>query len=232
MRCGVCSTSFNALENLSELAFKSMPARRGSDLAGRLDDRRGAAGQREYRAVRARRARRRARSAAPDGADDEGAPWNFTAMPPTSTACSSSRIRARASNRECANPRADRDDLDSTDEHPILVLDEQDESIEEAESIVPRHIGPSTSEEPARASADSTAPRILIPDEMRRRLAEEAAARDSAAREFETRGIVGRIPVTTLALGCGRRLARPSLRPSRSSTASATTWSRAPASDP
>ena len=39
---------------------------------------------------------------------------------------------------------------------------------------------------PQPKSSGHTAPRILIPDEMRKRLAEEAAARAEAAREFES----------------------------------------------
>jgi hypothetical protein len=95
-------------------------------------------------------------------------------------------------------------DLDSTDEHPILVLDERDELPdepatdetdedveEEGESIVletRRPIEaplPEVPRPPMPAAANLTAPRILIPDEMRRRLAEEASARETAAREFE-----------------------------------------------
>jgi hypothetical protein len=71
-------------------------------------------------------------------------------------------------------------DLDSTDEHPILVLEESDDA---SESIVLETL-PAVPE-PVSAPAGFTAPRILIPDEMRRRLAEEAAARAEAAREFE-----------------------------------------------
>jgi hypothetical protein len=110
-------------------------------------------------------------------------------------------------------------DLESTDEHPILVLDERDEPIgqveepDEAEDDAP--VGESivleTLPEPAPAAAPRpaptvakpapmpspssgghTAPRILIPDEMRKRLAEEAAARASAARDFEA--VVGDAP--------------------------------------
>jgi hypothetical protein len=95
-------------------------------------------------------------------------------------------------------------DLDSTDEHPILVLDESDEADEPeeidpeaGESIVletvtpeppPDAPAPSPTPPPAaRRAAPSghTAPRILIPDEMRKRLAEEAEARDAAAALFE-----------------------------------------------
>jgi hypothetical protein len=86
-------------------------------------------------------------------------------------------------------------DLDSTDEHPILVLEESDapEEAEAGESIVletpPEVPGPVaepvTPAPAAPATRSFTAPRILIPDEMRKRLAEEARARAEAAREFE-----------------------------------------------
>jgi hypothetical protein len=111
-------------------------------------------------------------------------------------------------------------DLDSTDEHPILVLDERDDSPEEepeeemvVESIVletveppaappqaqpqpqlqphPRPAPPAPPATPSRppasrtATGTHTAPRILIPDEMRKRLAQEAEARAAAAAAFE-----------------------------------------------
>ena len=167
VRCGVCSTSFNALENLSELAFKSMPA----PAEGSPDD-------------------SMTVEELPGGENIElSSPVELTAVPDPA---SDDEERAL----EFHGNAADLDrlfvfetppkDLDSTDEHPILVLDEQDEPIEEAEEA--EEAGENIvleSEEPA-APPHSTAPRILIPEEMRRRLAEEAAARDSAVREFET----------------------------------------------
>ena len=70
------------------------------------------------------------------------------------------------------------------------MLDERDEDVEEeGESIVLETLGPIEAPlpvvPPTPAAANLTAPRILIPDEMRRRLAEEASARETAAREFE-----------------------------------------------
>lgn len=92
-------------------------------------------------------------------------------------------------------------DLDTTDEHPILVLDERDEPSEQpvVESIVletkepedeptppPPRPPPAQVPAPRAAGAGHTAPRILIPDEMRKRLAEEAEARAAAAAIFES----------------------------------------------
>lgn len=92
-------------------------------------------------------------------------------------------------------------DLDSTDEHPILVLDERDEDDQPVESIVLETVEPvpaplpdlppppaaplPETAPPKPPPASHTAPRILIPDEMRKRLAEEAAAREDAALAFE-----------------------------------------------
>jgi predicted Zn finger-like uncharacterized protein len=99
-------------------------------------------------------------------------------------------------------------DLDSTDEHPILVLDERDElpDGQRVESIVletpaeeslplepPPAVTPQPppsrpqppSPPPKPAASGHTAPRILIPDEMRKRLAQEAEARAAAAALFE-----------------------------------------------
>ncbi len=135
------------------------------------------------------------------------------ATPPTSIACSSSRIQ-----RSCISTRTPRTapapsaseaepviDLDSTDEHPILVLDERDEMPDESaiESIVLETVEPAAAPlpppapptppappappaPPRAATSGHTAPRILIPDEMRKRLAAEAEARAAAAAAFET----------------------------------------------
>jgi hypothetical protein len=76
-----------------------------------------------------------------------------------------------------------RSELDSTDEHPILVLDEQDvpaegqqEDIQEAD-IQEVDIAPVS-------EAFGSSARILIPDEMRARLAEEAVARSELETDF------------------------------------------------
>lgn len=144
VRCGVCSTSFNALENLSEQAFEAAP----EDAAPSPGD-------------------SMTVEELPGAEDTElSAPVELVAVPDA------------APEPAPAPPVGEAADFDSTDEHPILVLDESDEPMP-AESIVLE------TTEPEPVPAATTAPRILIPDEMRRRLAEEAAAREEAARLFE-----------------------------------------------
>jgi hypothetical protein len=108
-------------------------------------------------------------------------------------------------------------DLDSTDEHPILVLDERDDPPEDViiEAIVLETVEPVVAPVPPPASASPSPPvpaanptpqpaprpalnpsatptrsglaprKILIPDEMRKRLVEEAEARAAADAFFE-----------------------------------------------
>ena len=264
VRCGVCSTSFNALENLSEQAFKAATEDE-APVAGRLDDGRGAAGQREHRAVGAGRARRcvpdlhrrtvRAREATPRRTSDEERAMEFHG-----DAADLDRLFVVENRRvEPFDPGRGRRrsarqspsiDLDSTDEHPILVLDETGRRAGRTGRRVhrarnrgtgsrappppppPRLPPPAPRAPPAppppdrRAVASAhTAPRILIPDEMRKRLAEEAAARAAAVGGLRARRIA-RLPVAALALGRRRRGARVPARCCRWSTASATRSSR------
>ncbi len=122
VRCGVCSTTFNALENLSEQSFK---------VAATAFE-------------------------APDPSDS----MTVEELP-------------GGENIELSEESDPAAGIDRTDEYPVIVLDERDEPVE---SIVLAAEPPETSH---------TAPRILIPDEMRKRLAEEAAARSSFTQEFE-----------------------------------------------
>jgi len=218
VRCGVCSTSFNALENLSEREFEAaaedaapspddsmtveeLPGGENIELSAPV----------ELVAV----------PDAPDTPDTPDAP-DAPATPPSAEIADEEALAMEfhgdaedldrlfvvenpvlstfdpgqaAANLAVAEPPID---LDSTDEHPILVLEESDEPDPEedaGESIVLETLPvPEPEAEPSRqplappaptAPAGLTAPRILIPDEMRRRLAEEAAARAEAAREFE-----------------------------------------------
>ncbi|MDP9198232.1 MAG: DUF3426 domain-containing protein, partial [Pseudomonadota bacterium] len=62
-----------------------------------------------------------------------------------------------------------RNDLDSTDEYPILVLDERDAPEEDVAPV---------------SEAFSSSARILIPEEVRASLAEEAAARSALETDF------------------------------------------------
>ncbi len=184
VRCGVCSTSFNALDNLSERAFKAAaenepPSPDNSMTVEELPGNENIELSAPVEFV-----------AAPDEAlamefhgDAADLDRLFVVENP---ALSTFDPGQAAANLAVAEPPID---LDSTDEHPILVLEESDDA---GESIVLETLPDSESDaEPARrplappAPAGLTAPRILIPDEMRRRLAEEAAARAEAAREFE-----------------------------------------------
>ena len=194
VRCGVCSTSFNALENLSEQAFKAAP----QEDATSPDD-------------------SMTVEELPGGENIElSAPVELVAVPDLPEAAAPAEPRETADDEARAmefhgdaaeldrlfvveNPTLEAFeppvDLDSTDEHPILVLEESDTPDEEeaGESIV-LETPPEVAEpvpEPAKpapaapATASFTAPRILIPEEMRRRLAAEAAAREDAASAFE-----------------------------------------------
>jgi predicted Zn finger-like uncharacterized protein len=69
------------------------------------------------------------------------------------------------------------EDTARTDEYPIIVLDERDE---------PEDIVLATPEGAAGGTGAHTAPRILIPEEMRERLLKEAAAHDSLDTDFGT----------------------------------------------
>ena len=181
VRCGVCSTSFNALENLSEQAFKAAPQ----------ED-----------------------SPSPDDSmtvEELPGSENIELSAPVELVAVSDEARAMEFHGDAAeldrlfvveNPALEAFeppvDLDSTDEHPILVLEESDaqdeapvgesivlESPEELPEPVPEPEKPAPATPVPPATGSFTAPRILIPDEMRRRLAEEARARAEAAREFE-----------------------------------------------
>jgi predicted Zn finger-like uncharacterized protein len=228
VRCGVCSTTFNALENLSEQAFKAsaedeapapddsmtveeLPGGENIELSGPVE-----------------------LTVVPDGPLAEAPPQDVEPEPPRegdpddeqramefhgdaadldrlfvvqSAAVERFAPAATAEAQAAPNPVID---LDSTDEHPILVLDERDEAPEEpaVEAIVLETAEPKAALIPALPSAPDpspapatpkpvppgaprpaasahTAPRILIPDEMRKRLAAEAEARAAAAAIFE-----------------------------------------------
>ncbi len=277
VRCGVCSTSFNALENLSEQAFKAAPASEDgspddSMTVEELPDSENIELSSPVELSVVPVAVEPEPEAAPEP-DPEPEPEPEPEPVPV-TEDENGEEQAMEFHGNAADldrlfvietpevmhfdPGEQKGDLDSTDEHPILVLDEHDEPIEEAaveavkkpveppkpplevpkatseaprtpvevpkapvavppppikvpkamvelpeefsepdvhiETIVlesepsPAPAPPAPPASPARAespTASHTAPRILIPDEMRRRLAEEAAARAAAAREFE-----------------------------------------------
>jgi predicted Zn finger-like uncharacterized protein len=198
VRCGVCATSFNALENLSEQAFRA-----ASDAEAPSPD--------DSMTVEELPGTENIELSAPvelavvpdvpvPPADDEARAMEFHG-----DAADLDRLfvveEPPLAPFEAAEAAAD---LDSTDEHPILVLDERDEdeavvesSVLESAAAEPEPVAPPAPEPPAPVvkippplaaaapPASHTAPRILIPDEMRRRLAAEAEAREAAAAVFE-----------------------------------------------
>jgi predicted Zn finger-like uncharacterized protein len=231
VRCGVCSTTFNALENLSEQAFKPAAESEPPSPDDSMTVEELPGGESIELSAPAEL------SVVPDSSpsaadepppDDEALAMEFHGSdadldrlfvvenaelerfePPESAgepAVTEPAVAAPAA----ASPV---DDLDSTDEHPILVLDERDEP----ESIVletlpgdpefppapppklrdepkarrelpqapppEKPVAPKVPAPPKRVPSGQTAPRILIPDEMRKRLAEEARAREAAAAD-------------------------------------------------
>lgn len=218
VRCGVCSTSFNALENLSEQAFKpsteadapspddsmtveELPGGENIELSAPV----------ELAVVPDPPATPQAEPGPGPGAgpadEDEERAMEFHGdaadldrlFVVENPALAQFDPAAAAAALSQAAPVID---LDSTDEHPILVLDERDDLPDEpvVESIVLETVEPETAPlpplppppaaptppMPRKAMAGGvTAPRILIPDEMRKRLAEEADARAAAAAVFE-----------------------------------------------
>jgi predicted Zn finger-like uncharacterized protein len=214
VRCGVCATSFNALENLSEQAFRPAPESDAPspDDSMTVEEMPGTeiielSAPAEITVVPDPPAMP---SPSADEAEAEAMEFHgdaavldrlFVVEEPALTPFDPAEAAAALAAAE-PEPAAD---LESTDEHPILVLDERDEPEEEdsppvAEVIVletpevevalepaaepPPAPTPHPPPAPAPQSAH-TAPRILIPDEMRQRLAAEAAAREEAASAFE-----------------------------------------------
>lgn len=203
VRCGVCATSFNALENLSEQAFRPASDGPSPDDSMTVEELPGT----ENIELSAPVELAAVPDAQPRGAEESGGDDEARALEFHGDASDLDRLFVveepalrRFDPTEAAAVAANEPapDLDSTDEHPILVLDERDDLPDEAvdeeagESIVLETVpAPEAQPEPerelphAQAAASQTAPRILIPDEMRRRLAQEAAAREAAALAFE-----------------------------------------------
>jgi hypothetical protein len=173
VRCGICSSTFNALENLSEQSFEPAPPE--------------------------------ADAPSPDDSMTvEELPGNEDielsedqAMEFHGDATDLDRLFVV----ESPTPAND-DGLERTDEFPVLILDEQDAPIEPQSVFVPpasvqpelidetdeadKPVAPVESivlaaEEPATPYG---APRILIPEEMRKLLAEEAAAQSAFISDF------------------------------------------------
>jgi predicted Zn finger-like uncharacterized protein len=161
VRCGICSTTFNALENLSEQSFEPAPPEADApspddsmtveELPGNENIELSEDQAMEFHG---------------DAADLDRL---FVIESPTQVDFDPASVAATLSVGETP---ANDSNLDRTDEFPVLILDEQDEPVE---SIVLE------AEEPATPYG---APRILIPEEMRKRLAEEAAARSAFLSDF------------------------------------------------
>jgi predicted Zn finger-like uncharacterized protein len=166
VRCGICSTTFNALENLSEQSFKPAPPDADApspDDSMTVEELPGS--------ENIELSEDQAMEFHGDAADLDRL---FVVESPTGADFDPAAVAATLS---AGGPSANDSDLDNTDEFPVLILDERDEpaaAATPAESIVP------AAEEPATPYG---APRILIPDEMRKRLAEEAAARSAFLAE-------------------------------------------------
>jgi predicted Zn finger-like uncharacterized protein len=213
VRCGVCATTFNALENLSEQPFKPAPAATSPSPDDSMTVEELPGGENiELETA----------SPEPDTEeepDSESASEEFEAPVPVED----DEDRALEFHGDAADldklfvieslpaPEPPDDDLDPTDEHPILVLEEKDEPLEEppaVESIVletppeppsppqppprvsvppppPPEAAAPPKPRPAAVSKSSTSPRILIPDEIRKRLAREAEERALAEKDFE-----------------------------------------------
>ena len=192
VRCGVCSTCFNALENLSEEPFRTVPQPEAvpapedtitvEEMPGTEDIELSTVAE----AIASPEAATEEQSFEFDG-DAADLDRLFVEMPATELQHKAATARtgeyppaltidpgvvaASLSVNDDSDakmlPRNDDRfdaDLEATDEHPILVLDESDEVIE-----------PNPFE----------TPRILIPDEMRKGLAEQAAASTVNAPDFD-----------------------------------------------
>ncbi len=176
VRCGVCSTSFNALENLSEEPFRAGPASEEYPAPEDTITVEEVPGTENIELSTAAAAPAEEQSFEFDG-DIEDLDRLFVEMPGTELQHMAAAARTSdllssltidpgvvaASLSIGEDGEQSRTDLDRTDEHPILVLDESDEVIES----------------PAQT------PRILIPDEMRKGLAEEAEASAFNAPDFD-----------------------------------------------
>jgi len=211
VRCGVCSTSFNALENLSAAPFRSVPD--GEEIPAPEDtitveelpgtENIELSTPPETSSTSEPVAERETAGEAPaeeqsfefDG-DIEDLDRLFVEMPATELQHMTAVARAgEPPSLQTIDPGAiaaslsiGHHDLERTDEYPILVLDESDEIF----------VAPTPAQTPASPPAPARrpeprefqpkpfeTPRILIPDEMRKSLAEEAAASAIAATDFD-----------------------------------------------
>ena len=200
VRCGICSTTFNALENLSEQSFKPAPPEADAPSPDDSMTVEELPGGENIELSSATEPAATEPAAVEPAVQDEALAMEFhgnaadldrlfVVESPTQVDFDPGAVAATLS---VGGPSANDGDLDRTDEFPVLILDEQDEPVEPQQvAEPPQSARPVESivlaaEEPATPYG---APRILIPEEMRKRLAEEAAARSaflSAAGEEET----------------------------------------------
>ena len=224
VRCGVCSTSFDALENLSEEPFRATPDGQEGPAPEDTITVEETPGNESIELSTAAEAVPSPDSAVEiesGGSDSANEPsFEFDASPedldrlfvempatelqhmaaaarladqPSTLVIDPGVIAASLSVSEDDKakllPHGDappHNDLEPTDEFPILVLDESDEDFVLPDSAAPIAPSPVASKprDPSkkpRAFKPSPfeAPRILIPDEMRKGLADEAAAIDA-----------------------------------------------------
>jgi len=184
VRCGVCSTSFNALENLSEEPFRATPEGEESPAVEdtiTVEEMPGTENIELSTAAEAVETPPEEQSFEFDG-DIEDLDRLFVEMPAAELQHMAAAARAGESppltaidpGAIAASLTIGRKDLDRTDEYPILILDESDE-IDVTPAPEPH--------EPERNQFET--PRILIPDEMRKGLEEEAAAGAINAPDFD-----------------------------------------------
>ena len=187
VRCGVCSTSVNALENLSEEPFRTGPEREeppAPEDTITVEEMPGTENIELSTVAEAAPAEEQSFEFDGDAADLDRLFVQMPATelqhmaaaaragePPAAVTIDPGVVAAALSVNDDGDakmlPRNDdrfEVDLDATDEHPILVLDESDEAVEP---------------DPFKT------PRILIPDAMRKGLAQEAAASTANAPDFD-----------------------------------------------
>jgi hypothetical protein len=192
VRCGICSTTFNALENLSEQSFEPAPPEPETDVSSPDDS----------MTVEELPGNENIELSEEQAMEFHGGAADldrlFVVESPTRVDFDPGAVAATLSVGETP---ANDGELERTDEFPVLILDEQDAPVEPQPVFVPparvqpeliddtdeadEPVAPVESivlatEEPATPYG---APRILIPEEMRKRLAEEAAARSAFLSE-------------------------------------------------
>jgi predicted Zn finger-like uncharacterized protein len=180
VRCGVCATSFDALENLSEQPFQA-----GATPAGTQDPA-------DSMTVEELSATEDIELSSANEIQALEVPEAIEEFDPAMVAA-----QLTAAGSPAANDAGTEDasvDLERTDEYPIIVLEERDEPVDPvAEEVVLESVPEPEAAAPESPTSAYTAPRILIPDEMRQRLAEEATARAALATDF---GAQAPVPAT------------------------------------